>query len=75
MVFWCIHSKSEKIGGVYSWAQKNWLKKCVNGDDKNLRQEYVNHEIYDKIAYLLKNMILVLVYLRSKQLLKRVGRK
>ena len=70
-----IHCKSEKIGRVYSWAQKNWRKKCVNGDDKNSRQEYVNHEIYDKIAYLLKNMILVFVYLRSKQLLKRVGRK
>ena len=71
----CIQFKSEKIGGVYSWAQKNWRKKCVNGDDKNSRQEYVNHEIYDKIAYLLKNMILVCVYLRFKQLLNRVGRK
>ena len=70
-----IHSKSERNGGVYSSAQKNWRKKCVNGDDKKSRQEYVNQEIYDKMAYLLKNMILVCVYLRFKQLLNRVGRK
>ena len=70
-----IHSKIEKIGGVYSSAQKDWRKKCVNGDDKKLRQEYVNHEIYAKMTYLLKNMILVCVYLRFKQLLNRVGRK
>ena len=38
---------------------KKWRKKCVNDDDKKLRQEYEYHEIYDKIAYLLKNMILV----------------
>ena len=32
------------------------LKKLVkNGDDKNLWQEYVNHEIYDKMAHLYKN--------------------
>ena len=42
---------------------------------KNSRQEYVNHEIYDKMAYLLKNMVLVCVYLKLKQLLNRVGRK
>ena len=30
-----IHSKSEKIGGVYSSAQKYWRKNCVNGGDKN----------------------------------------
>ena len=56
-------------------SPKKLAEKCVNGDDKNLRQEYVNHEIYDKIAYLLRNMILVCVYLRFKQLLNRVGRK
>ena len=39
-----IHSKSENIGGVYFSGQKNWRKKCVNGDDKFLRQLYVNHE-------------------------------
>ena len=70
-----IHSKSEKIGGVYSSGKKNWRKKCVNGDDKNLQQDNVNHEIYDKMAYLIKNMILVCVCLRFKQLLNRVGRK
>ena len=58
-----IHSKSEKIGGVYSWAQKFWRKKCANGDDNNSRQEYINNEIYDKIAYLLKNMMRACVYL------------
>ena len=31
-----IHSKSEKIGGVYFSAQKNWRKKCVNGNDKKI---------------------------------------
>ena len=36
--------------------------KCLNGDDKNSRQEYVNHEIYDEMTYLLKKMILVCVY-------------
>ena len=50
-------------------------KKWVNGDDKNLRHEYVNHEIYDKLAYLLKNMILVCAYVRFRQLLNMVGRK
>ena len=29
-----IHSKSENIGGVFISGQKNWRKKCVNGDDK-----------------------------------------
>ena len=70
-----IHSKSEQIGGVYFSGQKNWREKCVNGDEKYLRQEYVNHEIYDKMAYLLKHMILVCVYLRFKQLLNVIGRK
>ena len=32
-------------------------------------------KIYDKIAYLLKNMIFVCVYLRFRQLLNKVGRK
>ena len=54
---------------------KKLADKCANGDGKSSQQEYVNHEIYDKIAYLLKNMILVCVYLRFKQLLNRVGRK
>ena len=70
-----IHSKSEKIGGVYSSGQKDWRKKYENGKDKKSRQEYVNHEIYSKMAYLLENMILVCVYLRFKQLLNRIGRK
>ena len=39
-----IHSKSEKNGGVYFWGQKNWRKKCVNGDNKFLQQMYRNHE-------------------------------
>ena len=70
----CIHSESEKIGGVYSSGQKDWRKKYENGKDKKSRQEYVNHEIYDKMAYLIKNMILVCVYLRFEQLLNRIGR-
>ena len=56
-------------------SPKKSAEKCVNGDGKNSRQEYVNHEIYDKMAYLIKNMILVCVYLRFKQLLNRVGEK
>ena len=39
-----MHSKSEQIGGVYFSAQKNWRKKCVNGDEKCSRQIYENHE-------------------------------
>ena len=39
-----IHSKSEKIGGVYLSGQQNWRKKCVNSDNIFLRQLYVNHE-------------------------------
>ena len=70
-----IHSKSKKNGGVYSSGQKDWRKKYKKGDDKKSRQEYVNHEIYDKMAYLIKNMILVCVYLRFEQLLNRIGRK
>ena len=54
---------------------KKLAEKCVNCDDKKFRQKYLNHEIYDKMAYLFKNMILVCVYLRFKQLLNRVGRK
>ena len=30
---------------------KKMRKKSVNGDDKNFQQEYVNHEIYVKIAF------------------------
>ena len=56
-------------------SPKKLAEKVRKWRQKNLRQEYVNHEIYDKIAYLLKNMILVCVYLRFKQLLNRVGRK
>ena len=67
--------KFKKIGGVYSWGQKDWRKKYENGDDKKSQQEYINHEIYDKMEYLIKNMILVCVYLRFKQLLNRDGRK
>ena len=40
----CIHPKSEKIGGDYLSAQKNWRKNCVNLDDKILRQKGVNHQ-------------------------------
>ena len=50
-VCWCLlvsieltHPKSEKIGGDYLSAQKNWRKKCVNLDDKILRQKCVNHQ-------------------------------
>ena len=39
------------------------------------REEYVNHEFYDKMVYLFKNMILVCGYLRFKQLLNKIGRK
>ena len=38
------HSKSEKISGVYFSGQRNWRKKCINGDDKFSRQLYVNYE-------------------------------
>ena len=38
-----IYPKSGKIGGDYLAAQKNWRKKCVNLDDKILRQKCVNH--------------------------------
>ena len=55
--------KFKKIGGVYSWGQKDWRKKYENGDDKKSRQEYINHEIYDKMAYLIKNMIVVYVFI------------
>ena len=58
----------KKIGGVYTSGQKDWQKKYENGNDKKSRQKYVNHEIYDKMAYLLKNMILVCGYLRFRQL-------
>ena len=44
MGLWVIHPKSEKIGGVYLSAQKNWRKKCVNLDDKILRQKGINHK-------------------------------
>lgn len=67
-----IHSKSEI---VYSSGQKDWQKKYRNGDNKKLLQEYVNNEIYGKMAYLIKNMILVCVYLRFKQLLNSIGKK
>ena len=30
---------------------KKLAEKCVNGDDKNLGQEYVNHEVYDQMSY------------------------
>ena len=64
----------KKIGGVYTSGQKDWQKKYENGNDKKSRQKYVNHEIYDKMAYLLKNMILVYVCLsKIWQLLNRVG--
>ena len=65
----------KKIGGVYTSGQKDWQKKYENGNDKKSRQKYVNHEIYDKMAYLIKNVIFVGVYLRFKQLLNRDGRK
>ena len=39
-----IHPKSGKIGGDYLAAQKNWRKKCVNLDDKILRQKGVNRQ-------------------------------
>ena len=55
-------------------SPKKLAKKYVNGDDKKSRKEYVNHEIYDKMAYLLKNMIL-LCDLRFKQVFNRIGRK
>ena len=38
-----IHSKSEKNGGIYLSVQNNWRRKCANGDNIILRQEYVNH--------------------------------
>ena len=70
-----IYSKSEKIGGVCISAPKKLAEKVINGDDKQSRKEYVNNEIYDKMAYLLKNMILFCVYLRFKQVFNRIGRK
>ena len=39
-----IHPKNEKIGGDYLSAQKNWRKKCVNLDDKILRQKGIIHK-------------------------------
>ena len=39
-----IHPKSGKNGGDYLSAQKNWRKKCINLDDKILRQKCVNHQ-------------------------------
>ena len=39
-----IHPKSRKNGGDYLSAQKNWRKKCVNLDDKILRQKGINHK-------------------------------
>ena len=40
----CIHPKSGKNGGDYLSAQKNWRKKCVNINDKILRQKGINHK-------------------------------
>ena len=56
-------------------SPKKLAEKVRKWRRKNSQQEYVNHEIYDEMAYLLKHMILVCVNLRFKQLLKRVGRK
>ena len=69
--FWPNILKVNKLAEFTHPPKNNWQKKCVNGDDKNLRQEYVNHEIYDKMANLIKNMC----YLRFKQLLNRIERK
>jgi len=33
-----IHSKSEKIGEVYSSGEKNWRIKYNNGDNKNVNK-------------------------------------
>ena len=58
-----VHSESEKIGGVYSSGQKDWREKYENGDGQKFQEEYVNHEIYDKMAYLIKNMKVVYVFI------------
>ena len=46
--------KVKKLAESIHEPKKNGGKKCVNGDDKNSRLEYVNHEIYDKIVCLSK---------------------
>ena len=51
--------KVKKLAESTHQARKIEAKKYKNGDDNKSRQEYVNHEIYDKMAYLFKNMILV----------------
>ena len=49
-----IHPKSEKIGGDYLSAQKNWRKKCENLDDKILRQnwkEFLGFFLYHSVEF------------------------
>ena len=67
--------KVKKLAESTHQARNIGGKKYENGDDKKSQQEYENHEIYDKMAHLIKDMILVCVYLRFKQSLNRIGRK